>query len=254
MQGGVTRLFPGKNAKYSLTVGGPNGQDRLLALASTKPLNLNDVAQFAGDQGFAEVRLQGQDKLAQALSVIVNPLPEDAWTTDVLTFRVGNGGNAGGGVGTVTTAPGQSLPTPPAQEQPTAQIQPGEKQDGSFDAAVVGAYDRLKGDESLGRATSYAVPWGEGLWQKFRGVGAYGDAVLLHANGSSRAYAVHGRLLERYLALAKAENAAGRPPPGWAGRRATRRSFPATPTAPPGCTAFSRMERCTAPRSTAPSG
>ena len=47
---------------------------------------------------------------------------------------------------------------------------------------------------------------------------AYGDAVLLHANGSSRAYAVHGRLLDRYLALARAENGATRPPSrlGWA--------------------------------------
>jgi len=217
VRGGTTRVFPGKKARYTLTVGGPDGQDRLLALASTRPLDIGDIAQFVGDQGFAQVRLQGQDNLARALSVVVNPLPGESWTTDVVNFRVGRtGGN--GATGTVTTTPNQPLSPPPATEQPTTQIQPGEKRGGSFDTAMVEAYDRLKGDESLGRATSYAVAWGDGLWQKFRGVGAYGDAVLLHANGSSRAYAVHGRLLERYLALAKAENGGARPPSrlGWA--------------------------------------
>ncbi|GAA5511901.1 hypothetical protein Dcar01_00615 [Deinococcus carri] len=230
VQAGVTRVFPADGAKYTLTVGGPNGQDKLLALASTKPLNIDDIARFAGDQGFAEVKVKGQENLARALSIVVNPLPADAWVTDMATFRVGQGGNGGNqdsASGTVTVTPGQ--PTPPAPQpqptpaqpaptQPVTRIQPGEKQSGDFDQAMVQAYDRLKGPESLGEAISYASAWGDGLWQKFRGVAAYGDAVLLHANGSSRAYAVHGRLLERYLALARAENGATRPPSrlGWA--------------------------------------
>ncbi|UQN05824.1 DUF4384 domain-containing protein [Deinococcus sp. QL22] len=230
VQAGVTRVFPAQAAKYTLTVAGPNGQDRLLALASKKELNLDDVARFVGDEGFAQVRVRGQENLARALSIVVNPLPADSWVTDVATFRVGqgtagqNGGNAGnqgGATGTVTVTPGtpaQPNPQPTPEPQPTAQIQPGQKQDGAFDQAMVEAYDRLKGNESLGNATTYAVPWSDGLWQKFNGVGAYGDAALLHANGSSRSYAVHGRLLERYLALAKAENGATRPPTrlGWA--------------------------------------
>ncbi|ANE43421.1 DUF4384 domain-containing protein [Deinococcus puniceus] len=232
VQAGVTRVFPAQAAKYTLTVAGPNGQDRLLALASKKELNLDDIARFVGDEGFAQVRVQGQENLARALSIVVNPLPADAWVTDVATFRVGAGGqggngqtggtgNTGGATGTVTVTPGtpaQPNPQPTPQPQPTAQIQPGQKQDGSFDQAMVEAYDRLKGSESLGDATTYAGAWGDGLWQKFNGVGAYGDAVLLHANGSSRSYAVHGRILDRYLALATAENGATRPPTrlGWA--------------------------------------
>lgn len=238
VQAGVTRVFPSQNAKYNFTVGGPNGQDRLLALASTKELDLNDVARFAEDQGFAQVRVKGQENLARALSIIVNPLPADGWTTDVVTFRVGGtpvntppAPAAGGATGTVTITPGQGQPAQPQpapvqpapvqpapQPTPTGQIQPGERQNAARDQAMVDAYARLKGSESLGQATTYAVPWGDGLWQKFRGVGAYGDAALLHANGSSRSYAVHGMLLERYLALAKAENGATRPPSrlGWA--------------------------------------
>ncbi|MBI0445620.1 DUF4384 domain-containing protein [Deinococcus sp. DB0503] len=232
VQAGVTRIFPADGAKYTLTVGGPNGQDKLLALASTTRLNIDDIARFAQGQGFAQVKVQGQENLARALSIVVNPLPEDGWVTDVATFRVGQGGSGStGATGTVTTTPGQPTspvspapaPTPapapaPTPAQPVTRIQPGEKQNGDFDQAMVEAYDRLKGDESLGEATSYATVWGDGLWQKFRGVAAYGDAVLLHANGSSRAYAVHGRLLDRYLALARAENGATRPPSrlGWA--------------------------------------
>ncbi|WP_034384813.1 DUF4384 domain-containing protein [Deinococcus sp. YIM 77859] len=216
--GGVTRVFPAQGARYTLTVGGPNGQDRLLALASTQPLNLNDIARFVEEEGFAQVRVQGPENLAQALNTALTPLPQDGWVTDVVTFRVGQVGNKPGATGTVTTAPTPPAPLPPAPEQPVTRIQPGEKADGSFDQAMVEAYGRLKGPESLGEATSYAAPWGDGLWQKFRGVAAYGDAVLLHANGSSRAYAVHGRILERYLALARAENGGTRPPSrlGWA--------------------------------------
>lgn len=47
---------------------------------------------------------------------------------------------------------------------------------------------------------------------------AYGDGVLLHANGSSRSYAVHGAILKRYLELANAESGGTKPPTrlGWA--------------------------------------
>ncbi|WP_104990779.1 DUF4384 domain-containing protein [Deinococcus sp. NW-56] len=225
----TNRTFPGRGASYSLTVGGPNGQDRLLALASTQPLDLNDVARFVEGESFAQVQVRGQDNLARALSIVVRPLPANSWVTDVVTFRVGNTAQ-GGATGTVTETPSQPAPAPvqpvpvqpapvqPTPSQPVTRIQPGEKRDGSFDTAMVDAYGRLKGEESLGDATTYAVPWGDGLWQKFRGVAAYGDAVLLHANGSSRAYAVHGRILERYLALAQAENGGTRPPSrlGWA--------------------------------------
>ncbi|WP_309570267.1 DUF4384 domain-containing protein [Deinococcus sp.] len=226
VKAGVIRVFPTQNAKYALTVGGPNGQDKLLALASSTELTIDDIARFAGKEGFAQVRVEGQENLARALSIVVNPLPADGWTTDVVTFQVG-GQPLGTATGTVTTTPQQPAPqpapapapTPAPQPAPaTTTFQPGEKQDSSLDQAMVDAYARLKGEDSLGKATTYAAAWGDGLWQKFAGVGAYSDAVLLHANGSSRSYAVHGLLLNRYLALAKAENGATRPPArlGWA--------------------------------------
>ncbi|RJF71799.1 DUF4384 domain-containing protein [Deinococcus cavernae] len=218
VKAGVTRVFPGDGQKYTFTVGGPNGQDKVLALASTKQLTLDDIATFAGQQGFAQVKVKGQENLAKALSIIVNPLPADGWVTDVAQFRVGRA--QGGATGTVTNTPNTPAPTQPAPTQPAPNtaIQPGQKQDGSLDQAMADAYARLKGGESLGNATTYAVPWADGWWQKFNGVAAYGDGVLLHANGSSRSYAVHGAILKRYLALANAESSGTRPPArlGWA--------------------------------------
>lgn len=237
VKAGTARVFPRQGAKYALNIGGPAGQDKLLALASAKALSLDDIAKFAGDQGFAQVGIKGQQNLAKALSIIVNPLPANSWVTDVAFFRV-NGTQA-------------SDPIKPA---PNASIAPGERQDGSIDQAMADAYDRLKGQASLGDPTIYATRWADGWWQRFEGVGAYGDAVLLHANGSSRAYAVHGAIFKRYLDLARAENGVTRPPAASVGPPATKKSFPATPTVPAACTAFSRTARSTPPKSTAPSG
>ena len=136
-----------------------------------------------------------------AQSIIVNPLPANSWVTDVAFFRVAG-----------------TQASDPIKPAPNASIAPGERQDGSIDQAMADAYDRLKGQASLGDPTIYATRWADGWWQRFEGVGAYGDAVLLHANGSSRAYAVHGAIFKRYLDLARAENGVTRPPSrlGWA--------------------------------------
>ncbi len=244
VKAGVVKRFPGQNAKYSLTVGSPEGQDKLLAVASRKPLNLGQIAGVAADQGFAQVGLSGQDELAQALSVVVGPLDQANWVTDTAYFYVGKGGanytefpfgtptaqngDQTGYITPVEPAPSQSAPVSPAPVQPApvpaepgqpvGQIQPGERQDGSFDVAVQNGYSRTDGAASLGQASSYVARWGTGVWQKFTGVAAYGNAVILHADGSSRAYSVHGQILKRYLALAQAENGAVRPPKrlGWA--------------------------------------
>ena len=261
VKAGVTRRFPGQNGKYSLSVGGPEGQDKLLALASRTKLDLGEIASFAGSQGFAQVGLSGQDDLAQALSIVVSPLPQEGWVTDTAYFYVGNGqdgytqypfGQQNGQTAYVTPVepvpvqpapvqpqpvqprPVQPQPVQPAPvPQPVSQIQPGERPDHSFDTAIQEAFSRTKGDESLGQATSYVGRWGTGVWQKFAGVAAYGDAVVLHADGSSRAYAVHGSVLKRYLALALAENGGVRPPSrlGWAAgdeKIITRNTFGST--------------------------
>ena len=86
----TTTTFPAADANFTYTVGGPIGQNKVLALASLTPLNLSQISEFktAQDQ-FATVKTQGgQTGLAQALSIVVNPLPQNSWVSDTAFYTV----------------------------------------------------------------------------------------------------------------------------------------------------------------------
>ena len=230
VRAGARSVFPGQGANYTLTVGGPRGQSRILALASRVPLDLSDVASVAGDQGFSSVTVQGEAQLGEVLSGAVSSLDPQDWVSAVLYYGVGvrgQGNPQATGVVTVVTPqpatePASPQPEPqpitPAPRQPVSSVQPGERQGGSIDSAIKEGFDRTSGAEALGQATTYVERWGNGAQQKFSGAAAYGKAVILHADGSERGYAVHGRILERYQALSQAESGGNRPPSrlGWA--------------------------------------
>ncbi len=96
-----TRTFPPQGANYQLTVDGPGGQDKILAVASKRQLNLNELTSFQGNQPFANVNVQGQDNLARALAVVVTPVPATDWVTSYTQFQV----RASSFVSTPTPAP-----------------------------------------------------------------------------------------------------------------------------------------------------
>ena len=50
VQAGQRTVFPGQGAQYTLTVGGPRGQDRILALASRAPLDLSATSPALPDR------------------------------------------------------------------------------------------------------------------------------------------------------------------------------------------------------------
>jgi hypothetical protein len=83
-----TRSFPPSGANYQLSVDGPSGQDKLLAVASKRQLNLNEIATFKSGQPFADVKAQGQEGLARTLAVVVTPVPANDWTTAYTQFQV----------------------------------------------------------------------------------------------------------------------------------------------------------------------
>ncbi len=86
LRGGETRTFPpASGARYSLNVDVPEGQDRVLAIASRQPLSLNQI----GDIQSGQVNIQGADNLARALSIVVTPLPQQDWVSNVAFFIVG---------------------------------------------------------------------------------------------------------------------------------------------------------------------
>ncbi|ADD27716.1 PEGA domain-containing protein [Meiothermus ruber] len=86
LRAGETRTFPpATGARYTLDVAGPEGQDRVLAVASRQPLSLAQIA----DIQTGRVNLQGADNLARALSIVVTPLPQQDWVSNVAFFIVG---------------------------------------------------------------------------------------------------------------------------------------------------------------------
>jgi hypothetical protein len=88
LRAGETRSFPPAGGAYTLSVDGPSGQDKVLAVASKRQLDTSEIASFKGNQPFATSSIQGQDNLARALSIVVQPVPASDWVTAVTYFQV----------------------------------------------------------------------------------------------------------------------------------------------------------------------
>jgi hypothetical protein len=101
-----SRSFPPAGGAYTLSVDGPSGQDKVLAVASKRQLDTSEIASFRGNQPFATSSIQGQDNLARALSIVVQPVPASDWVTDVTYFQVQPR------YATVTPAPAPVVTTP----------------------------------------------------------------------------------------------------------------------------------------------
>ncbi len=85
----TTTTFPAAGAQFVFNVDGPIGQNKVLALASLSPLNLDEVSSFKTNQDkFATVKADDQAGLAQALSIVVNPIPQNSWVSDTAFFTV----------------------------------------------------------------------------------------------------------------------------------------------------------------------
>lgn len=87
LQAGEIKRFPAQGANYRFLVDGPIGLDKLIAVASKHPLNTHELADFENGSAFAESNI-GISSFAQTLSIIVEPLPQSEWVTDILNFQV----------------------------------------------------------------------------------------------------------------------------------------------------------------------
>ncbi|MFC3860834.1 DUF4384 domain-containing protein [Deinococcus antarcticus] len=84
----TTKVFPQPGAGFTFDIAAPYGLNKVLAVASTTQLNMNDIATFRTQNSFANVNVQGQQQLAQALSIVVNPVPQNTWTSDTAYYNV----------------------------------------------------------------------------------------------------------------------------------------------------------------------
>lgn len=88
IQAGQTKSFPPANARYSFDIAGPNGQDKVIAVASKQPLATETLQGFNNDGTFLSSS-QDEGSFAQTLSIVVTPLPQESWVTDTALFNVG---------------------------------------------------------------------------------------------------------------------------------------------------------------------
>lgn len=85
----TTAVFPDTGSGFTFTVGDDTGLNKVLALASLTPLDLSQISSFkSSSEQFATVTAKGQDGLAQALSIVVNPVPQNSWVTDTAFYNV----------------------------------------------------------------------------------------------------------------------------------------------------------------------
>ena len=122
VRAGAVKTFPSAQDRFTFDIAAPYGLNKVLALASKTQLNLNDIATFQGQSGqpaqggFAEVKVEGQQQLAQALSIVVNPVPQNTWISDVAYYNVAQG--YGTGYVQPAPVPAQPVVVQPAQPQP----------------------------------------------------------------------------------------------------------------------------------------
>ncbi len=110
----TVKVFPAAGDQFTFDIAAPYGLNKVLALASLTPLNTSSIASFTNSQSnFAVSNVQGQQQLAQALSIVVNPvqspIPQNSWITDVAFYNVAYGNT--GTAPVYDTAPVTTLPT-----------------------------------------------------------------------------------------------------------------------------------------------
>ncbi|GGI79852.1 S-layer protein [Deinococcus wulumuqiensis] len=93
LKANTTKVFPPAGAGFTFDIAAPYGLNKVLALASRTPLNIDQIAQFKTQQsGFATSSVQGQQQLAQALSIVVNPvaqpIPQNSWDSATAFYNV----------------------------------------------------------------------------------------------------------------------------------------------------------------------
>jgi len=85
----TVKTFPAPGDQFTFDIAGPEGLNKVLVLASKTQLDLGDLSQFkAGQNQFADVNAKGQQQLAQALSIVVSPIPQNSWVSDTAFYNV----------------------------------------------------------------------------------------------------------------------------------------------------------------------
>ncbi|THF86504.1 DUF4384 domain-containing protein [Deinococcus sp. KSM4-11] len=92
VRAGQVRTFPSAGDNFQFNIAGPYGLNKVLVIASRHQLNLSELSSYSGGGAFATVKPQDPGRLAQALSIVVDPVsqpvPQQDWTSDAVQYNV----------------------------------------------------------------------------------------------------------------------------------------------------------------------
>ncbi|CAM3852707.1 DUF4384 domain-containing protein [Deinococcus frigens] len=97
VRAGQTRAFPASGDQFTFNVAGPYGLNRVLVIASRRALSLTELSSYQNGGSFATVKPKTSQGLAQALSIVVDPVPSPVvqpvpqtdWISDTAYYTVG---------------------------------------------------------------------------------------------------------------------------------------------------------------------
>lgn len=101
-----TTYFPPRGARYSYIVDPPTGLAKVIAVASKRELDTRTLSSFRSERDFQATSSIGQDGFARALSIVVQPLPQQDWVTSTALYHVGRApAQAAYGTLSITSSP-----------------------------------------------------------------------------------------------------------------------------------------------------
>ena len=104
LQAGETKYFPPRNARYTFDIDGPNGLEKVIAVASRSVLDTTQLANFNTDPNFASSNI-GETGFQQTFSIVITPIAQNDWVTDTALFYVGGVPAPAFGTVNITSSP-----------------------------------------------------------------------------------------------------------------------------------------------------
>ena len=101
LRGGATRNIPASADRFSLTVDGPRGDARVVAVASRQALSAEQLTSFESSSDSFRTYHGGIRAFVDLFGIVVQPIPTSDWSSATAYYRVGSGGTQPVQTGTV---------------------------------------------------------------------------------------------------------------------------------------------------------
>lgn len=94
LSAGETRTFPPRGAGYTFEVDPPEGLSKVVAVASKRRLDTEQLARFREGSNFAQSE-QGEEGFQRSFRIVVRPVPQEQWVTATAYYETTSGRSRG---------------------------------------------------------------------------------------------------------------------------------------------------------------